>query len=361
MASITERDGRFLVRVRRHGFPLAAKTFTRKGDGIAWARRVEADMESGRWERASRRVPTLKAAIAEYRIKVASRMKGAATYAYRFDELEAATFAGKPLNDVSPFDLATWRDAQMEGRKPGTVVRKMAILSSVFTWAMKERGWVTENPFSKVSRPRVADGRARTLTPKEFDYLIAAARSSKAAWLPDVLMVLVRSAMRRGELFALRRSDIDYSASVAHLSDTKNGERRGVPLCPEALEALRALDSRAASRGAESLVPLTAVGSISTRFAQTVIRGRRQYLLDCAERQRVATDGFLVDVRLHDLRHCAISSWAATSALSLPELMAISGHKTPRMMTRYAHISSSALAAKLATLRTALPSVSTVD
>lgn len=48
MASIIERNGRYLVRVRMQGFPTVTKTFNRKADGAAWGRRVETDMEAGR-------------------------------------------------------------------------------------------------------------------------------------------------------------------------------------------------------------------------------------------------------------------------------------------------------------------------
>ena len=153
-------------------------------------------MEAGRWVDEARRVPTLKEAISEYRLKVAVRMKGAADYAYRFDEFEELPFAAKPVDTVTPFDLAAWRDEQMPRLAPGTVVRKLALLSGVFTWCVKERGWMTVNPLSLVSKPRVADGRDRTLSEEELKYLTAAAHSSKATWLSAALTVLMHSAMR---------------------------------------------------------------------------------------------------------------------------------------------------------------------
>ena len=70
MASITVRNGRYLMRVRRDGYPSIAKSFSKKSDGLAWARRVEADMESGRWAAEAQAVPTLYRAICEYRTTV---------------------------------------------------------------------------------------------------------------------------------------------------------------------------------------------------------------------------------------------------------------------------------------------------
>lgn len=353
MATIIERAGRYMARVRRGG-QSAAKTFNLKKDAQAWARRIESDMEAGRWVAPTTAapvttpaVPTLCEAIADYRGKVAAKMKGAKEYGYRFDELCAAPFAGKPINEVTPFDLAEWRDAQSVGRKPGTVLRKLGLLSGVLTWAVKERGWLTVNPLSQVRMPRAADGRSRTLSDAEWRCLMQAASTSKADWLPHALTLLARSAMRRSELFGLTRSAVDYGARTAYLADTKNGTARHVPLDPVALEALRQLDQQAASRGVQPLMPVGAVGSMSTRFKVTVQRARAAYAADCKASGVDVDEGFLADVRLHDLRHQAITHWASTGGLSLPELMAVSGHKTPRMLARYAHISASSLAHKM--------------
>lgn len=352
MASITVRGGRYLARVRREGYKSIAKTFIRRTDAAAWARRVEADMEGGKWVEEADKVPTLAEAIKDYRETVAIHMKGRATYKYRFDEFAATAFAAKPINEVTAHDLAVWRDDQAVTLKPATVVRKLAMLSGVFGWAMRERGWVTVNPLSRVSRPRLPEGRSRTLSPAEFECLMTAAKTSKAEWLPHALTVFAFSAMRRSELAQLKRSDLDLEAATAYLSETKAGGSRVVPLCPEALAAVRALATEAEKRKEEALVPLGAAGSISTRFIKTVRRARAQYLKDCIAAGVDAAPGFLADVRLHDLRHQAVSHWAETGALSLPELMAISGHKTLKMLNRYCHLSVPILAAKMATIST---------
>jgi len=350
MASITQRGKRFTVRVRRDGFPSITKTFTKRADGAAWGRQVEADIESGRWTPEAEQVPTLRKVISTYRVAVAAKMKGAATYTYRFDEFERLPFASKAVNEVTPFDLSAWRDEQLSQHKPATVVRKLAMLSAVFNWAAKERGWLQKNPVSLVAKPRVSDQRSRVLSDDEHRYLTAAAATSKATWLPAALTVLMASAMRRGELFGLRRRDVDFGAAVAHLADTKNGSARDVPLCPATLQALQRLADAAPARPDSLLLPVGEAGSVSTRFTVTIRRARASYESDCAAASVDADPGFLADVRLHDLRHQAVTMWASTGGLSLPELMAVSGHKTPRMLMRYTHLSASKIAGKLAQL-----------
>ena len=351
MACITERNGKFTVRVRRDGFDSVTKTFTRKQDAAAWARKVEVDMESGRWQDVKSSVPTLRDAIPLYRAAVAIKLKGADKYAYWFDELAASRLAERRVSDITPAHLAVWRDSQESaGLKPGTVVRKMGLVSGLLTWCHKERGWLTSNPMRGVSKPRVNDSRDRILSDEELTCLQAAARSSRATWLGDALVVLVRSAMRRGELWGLRVGDIDFSKSTAHLSDTKNGMARDVPLCPMAREALQRLVTSAQARNSACLVPVSDPAAISLAFRRTLARTRCQYKKDCASSGRVIDSAFLANTRLHDMRHVAVSAWANTGALSMVELMAISGHKTPRMLSRYAHTNASTLAKKIGSL-----------
>lgn len=175
--------------------------------------------------------------------------------------------------------------------------------------------------------------------------------------------------MRRGELWRLTVGDIDFKCSTAHLSDTKNGSARDVPLDPMAIDALQRLVERAKERAkaedaravvvgitqardacsqAERIIPVADPAAISLAFRRTVARARRDYLKDCTRRGVEADTGFLLNVKLHDARHSAISRLAATGALSMVELMACSGHKSPRMTLRYSHLNASALAAKLA-------------
>jgi integrase len=362
MASITPRGGRYLVRVRRKGYPTITKTFTLKSEANAWAKRVEVEIEAGRWAATPpATVPTLRGAITEYEATAGKRLKGAADYAYRFRQMMSEPMTAKLVTDVTAFDVAAWRDKETARCKASTVVRKLALLSAVFSWCLRERGWITSNPVQHVAKPRVSDSRARLLSEDEWRYLLDAASTSKAQWLPDALTVLMFSAMRRGELFGLTCHDLDHDSKIARLHDTKAGCAREVPLCPEAFGALKRLSEGAVISGGLRLLPIGSVGSLSVRFAGTVRRALAAYEADCTQRGIGPDPRFLRDVRLHDLRHHAVTHWASTGALSVFELMTVSGHKTPRMLTRYTHLSPAKLSEKLAALAgsAASPSSST--
>ena len=352
MATIVKRGERFLARVRKQGFEPISQTFIRRTDAAAWARRVEADMQAGRWMKAPAVVPTLREAIQQYRERVAIRFKGARDYGYSFRELERSHIADQSVDCIRPADLADWRDALLgRGLKNATVTRRLGLLSGVLAWCQKEQGWIEANPMRSVRKPIVRDSRTRTLNLDEERYLEIATRAARAQWLPDAVTILLRTAMRRSELVSLRCQDVDLAQSLACLQDSKNGERRDVPLCPEAKEALARLLAAAAASGSEGVLPITDPEAISFAFRRAVVRAQERYAEDCAIAGQVATPGFLDGLRLHDLRHHAISIWARTGALSLVDLMKISGHKSPRMLARYAHISATDLAERMAKLR----------
>lgn len=352
MPTIIKRGDRFLARVRQKGFSPVSQTFIRKTDAQAWGRSVEVAMQSGKWaDSAKPPVPSLKEVIVAYRAKVAFRLKGARDYAYSFKEIESSAMGLTPINQVKPADLAEWRDALAgRGLAPATVCRRLGLLSAVLGWAHKEKGWLNENPMRSVRKPTVRDARTRTLDPEEVRYLELATAAARAKWLPDAVTLLIRTAMRRSELVGLQCGDVDMARSVAILHDSKNGERREVPLCPEAKAAIARLTGDAIKRGRKALLPINDPEAISFAFRRAVVRARARYEEDCAVGGKLCDPQCMHGIRLHDLRHHAISTWARTGGLSLLELMQVSGHKSPRMLARYAHLSSEQVAAKMAAL-----------
>jgi integrase len=245
------------------------------------------------------------------------------------------------------------------GLSAGTVRKDITLLSCVFTYAVKQRQWIESNPTSLIVWPKPAPGRTRVVSDDEMRYLLAAADRSKAAWMRPTIVLLARSAMRRGELFSLRRCDVDLEARVAHLSMTKNGCARDVPLCPVSVEALRRLLALAPKEDDTPLLPLNSAVYVSIRFIATVKRARTMYEADCAVEGVAPEEGFAQDLPLHALRHTAATFWASSGQLGLQQLQAITGHKSLSMLSRYTHLSARQLAHRLAAVTDVGRAVST--
>ena len=105
--------------------------------------------------------------------------------------------------------------------------------------AVKEWGWVENNPLAKVTKPKEPRGRVRFLDDDERERLLAACRESASPDLYPAVILALSTGARAQEVLGLRWPDVDLARRVATLHETKNGERRVLPLAGPALELLR--------------------------------------------------------------------------------------------------------------------------
>ena len=124
--------------------------------------------------------------------------------------------------------------------------------------------------------------------------------------------------MRRSEILKLRWCDIDFKNGFAFLFDTKNGEDRKVPHTKRCVRLLQKVP-----QSHEKVFPITA-----------------NCLRLAWGRARAKAD--IKDLRFHDLRHEAVSSFFEMG-MSVPEVALISGHKDVRQLLRYTHLNPSNL------------------
>ena len=69
--------------------------------------------------------------------------------------------------------------------------------------------------------------------------LLAVRKISSNPNLHDVVLLAISTGMRRNEILSLRFDQVDLTRGMVYLYDTKNGERRGVPLAGAALESMQ--------------------------------------------------------------------------------------------------------------------------
>jgi integrase len=153
---------------------------------------------------------------------------------------------------------------------------------------------------------------------------LADAICSKSAWyLRPLITLAIETGMRRGELRSIRWKDVDQTARTIRILKTKNGHPRTIPLTPKAVEVLSSLE-----RKDDRIFPVT---PNAVRLAWERLRKRAG----------------VEDLRLHDLRHEAVSRFFEYG-LTVPEVALISGHRDPRMLSRYTHLRPEKVAQKLA-------------
>lgn len=213
----------------------------------------------------------------------------------------------------------------MRAVKSGAVIRDLSMISSVINHARREWGVTVNNPCLLVKKPSTPVGRTRILSQNEELKLLEAV-SPIGRRNPEVLPIVqlaLQTAMRRGELLALKWEHIDLDAQTAFLPTTKNGRPRFVPLSALAVNTLKGLH----------------VGVSGPVF------GIADQTLAAAFLRAVRKTG-ITDLRFHDLRHTATTRMAAKLP-NLIELAAVTGHQSLQMLKRYYHPNTTALAKKL--------------
>jgi len=204
---------------------------------------------------------------------------------------------------------------------PATVNRYLAALSHALSVAVKEWGWLDDSPMRKVRKKTEPKGRVRFLSDDERKRLLDACKTGPA-WLLPVVTVALSTGMRQGEVLGLRWPAVDLERKRLVLHETKNGERRAVPLTGPALTTLRAWSK---------------VRRLDTDLVFPETKGFHHRWWEALERAK------LTDFRFHDLRHTA-ASYLAMHGATPSEIAEVLGHKTLQMVKRYAHLSDSHVA-----------------
>ena len=321
-------DGRLLgyqVRIRKKGWPAVSKQYDRRDDAERFAISTLRDMSAGSWvDRREAERMTLAEALDTYAAEVTVGKKGAAQELRRIKCWKAHRLAKCSMAAIRRTDVATYRDERLKQVGPNTVRLELAVLSHLFTIAIKEWGLGVENPVRAIRMPKLPQGRDRRLVDDEEKRLLAAADEGPH-WLRPLIVFAVETAMRLGELLALQWDNTNVTDRTATLEDTKNGERRVVPLSPAAIEVLVSLP-RAIGGAVFGVTPSQVEKAFASARAAAKIEG----------------------LRFHDLRHEATSRLVARGNLGIVEISSITGHKTLAMLKRYTHPDPKELAKKLA-------------
>jgi integrase len=335
MATIQERKSEkgttYRVMVRLKGYPVQTASFNRKTDAKTWATQTEAAIREGRHFKTSEaKRHTLKELIARYirdilPTKPKSEAKQKNQLEWWSDKLGIYALA-----DVTPAKIAEVRDELANGdtyrgtkRSPSTVNRYLAALSHAFTIAVKEWGWIESNPLSKIRKLKEPRGRVRFLSEEERKALLEACKQSKSPYLYLVVVLLLSTGARRSEIINLRWSDVDLSRRIILLEETKNGERRVLPLGQHVYDLLYEY-AKEKHTPQDLLFP-------DSRDKNKPVEVRAAW-------DKAVLEAKLADFRLHDLRHSA-ASYLAMNGASLTEIAEILGHKTLQMVKRYSHFS----------------------
>jgi integrase len=329
MATIVTRKGkrgvRYQVRIHRHGIHQSA-TFSTRDAARTWAQMVEGYAAA----HGAGLVPegvaghSVAEAIERYRREVLPR-KGPGTQQSYDGHLRwwRRRLGSMSLADLRSSEILVHRDRLARHRSPATVNRYLASLSAVLSAAMLDWEWLEASPMARVRALPEPRGRVRYLTAAERPMLLEAVQASHEPYLAVVVWLAIATGARKGELLGLRWRDVDWTRQQLVFHETKNKERRTVPVRGEAWTRLVDWAGGVARIGPDWVFPRPAgTKPLDIRYAWEQARAKAE----------------LEDFRFHDLRH-STASYLAMSGASMVEIAEVLGHKTLQMVRRYAHLS----------------------
>jgi integrase len=270
---------------------------------------------------------TLNEALERYLREVVPMKKGKKREADRVKAWIKDPLALRFMSHLRGADFAGyWDKRRAEGKAENTIRLELALISALYQRASRERKMEgLRNPIKNVELPAGSNERNRRLKGDEEERLLTAVKALGPYHAP-LAELAIETAMRQGELLSLTVADVDLEKRIARLKDTKNNEPREVPLSARAVDIIKSLPR-----------PLAATAPLFPLSQDDVIRTFKQ----------ACTDVGIENLKFHDLRHEAVSR-LFERGLSLPEVAAISGHKTWSHLKRYTQLKAEDLARKLA-------------
>ena len=325
MASIINRDGRWRALVRRKGFKNQCKTFDTKAQAQAWARQVEGDMDNGSVSATVGSLTIADVLDAYEKLREKARpISDSSNEHYMLKALRRG-LGHHRLSTITPDDLVDYATMRREeGAGPYTINMDVSKLGTAIRYGSAALR-ISPPDVVGSARPllthlRLIGGggkRERRPTEDELIRILAHLESTYGKVYADAVKFAALTAMRRGEVCAITKSDIDQVTRIIpvwrkHPRLGKVLER--VPLLGESMAlALSQPDSQDGR-----VFPIEA-GTLSKYFTRT-----RQHLN-------------IPDLHLHDMRHEGTSR-LFEEGYQIHEVALVTGHKKWETLKRYTQL-----------------------
>jgi len=179
-----------------------------------------------------------------------------------------------------------------------------------------EWGKIDVSPASKVRLFREENRRTRYLEEEEIERLHEAC----SGHLKPILATALNTGMRKGEILNLKWVDVDLRNRIISILNSKNNEKREIPVNEDLFQALLRV-----RKNLESPYVFCKEDGVPYKDVKTGFR---------AALKRAKISNF----RFHDLRH-TFASRLVMKGVGLKTVQELLGHKDVRMTLRYSHLS----------------------
>jgi len=238
-------------------------------------------------------------------------------------------FGNKPLDMIRAAEVERFKLLRSKQRRkyakdgrvvtPAAVNRDLAVLRILFNFAIR-LGKAGDNPMAGVRLLPENNLFMRIISWKEEVAYLAATSQP----LRDTASLMLETGMRPGEIFQLRKTDVELDSGFLRIRAGKTRiARRTIPLTRRARELL---DQRIQVANCKWLFP----GPSGQQPIESVRKSHEAAVLRA---------GIAPHFRLYDLRHTALTRMAM-AGIDLSTLRELAGHANIQMTMRYLHPTS---------------------
>ena len=344
MATIRERistkgEKTYYAEVRMKGYPPQRKTFSRKTDAQIWIGQLESDMRLKKNVKVDEGVnhtvsdlidryieyelPHRKSDIEKFKMQLGWWKKQIGAYFLSAVTVSMLSECRDKLSVMHKRVPMKNKEAKItdEYISDATVNHYLRTMSIVFSYAVKDCGWLDDNPMLKVRKRKLDNCRVRYLDKKEINKLLKECyKISYELYL--AVMIALSTGARYGEILNLKWQNIDFEHKQMYFMNTKNGTHRGNAITPTVEEELNTFKK---------------IRNIKSDYLFTNKEGSGLLYIR-GSFERALKNAGIQNFHFHDLRHTAASLLAGDVRCNLYEIGKILGHKSQQSTARYAHL-----------------------
>jgi len=226
-------------------------------------------------------------------------------------------------------------DAELRrrGRSENTINHYFDVLKALFNFAIGKKLWTGDNPIREVT-PYVVDQKRRAYSADEISRIVkaagriereAGAQAGMQRLAKTIVLLLLYTGMRMGEVLNLRWSNVRGDKIVLQRTETKSRKEKIVPIAGPVGRILGGLEKK---RRDDYVLPLRRRGGeMKAGWADSLIRKIRKY-------------SKVEDFIFHGLRHTASTimvSEALGRGVGLADIMKVLGHSQVETTLKYIH------------------------
>ncbi len=220
-------------------------------------------------------------------------------------------------NKLTLKDLEKFKQYLLVERKVSnaTFNRYRALLSKTYNIGIANK-LLKENPIHALKQMKEQNFKIRFLTKAEENNLLNVT-DKYFPYLSDLIICALQTGMRRGEIFNLKWSNIDFEFNYIELLETKSGKSRKIPLSDKLKDILNK----------QQHISEYVFINKETKAPYTDIKHSFQTALNKAH---------IENFRFHDLRH-TVATRLIEKGIDVVVVKEILGHSDIQTTMRYAH------------------------